>query len=210
MAKILNHLICWQVSLHSRFENAVTANDLIRLGIRLAETTAAALPNATKHVYLDIDATDDPTHGQQELALFDGHCGTRCYLPLLAFITEDDGAQHLMGALLCSAAGRSVKGVMRMVRKAVRILRPRFPSIQITVRGDCGFGYGKLINWCQCQKVDYLLAVQSTKPMRAKALWAEMEVAVWHRYQKHGYCVYDECMHQAGSWKQRYLEVQSG
>ncbi len=39
--------------------------------------------------------------------------------------------------------------------------------------------------------------------MRAKALWAEMEVAVWHRYQKHGYCVYDEWMHQSGSWKQR-------
>jgi hypothetical protein len=87
-----------------------------------------------------------------------------------------------------------------MVRKAVRILRARFPKIEITVRGDCGFGYGRLINWCERAGVDYLLAVQATKPMRDKALWAQMESAVWHRFSAPGFCVYDEWMHKAETW----------
>jgi hypothetical protein len=184
----------------SRFENAVTARELLRLGTLLSQTAVAQLPKATKHVYLDLDATVDPTHGQQELSLFDGHYDTWCYLPLLAFVTEDSDVQHLIGALLRSACGRSTKGVLWMVRKAVRILRECFPDIQITVRGDCGFGYGRLINWCERAGVGYLLAVQSTNPMRNKALWAQMEVAVWHRFNPADFCIYDEFMHKAGTW----------
>jgi hypothetical protein len=184
----------------SRFENAVTAKDLLRLGTLLSQTAVSQLPKETKHVYLDLDATVDPTHGQQELSLFDGHYDTWCYLPLLAFITEDSGTQHLMGALLRSACGRSTKGVMWMVRKAVRVLRGRFPEIKITVRGDCGFGYGRLINWCERAGVGYVLAVQATNPMREKALWAQMEVAVWFRFNTTDFCVYDEWMHNAKPW----------
>jgi hypothetical protein len=91
---------------------------------------------------------------------------------------------------------------MWMVRKAVRILRARFPQIKITVRGDCGFGYGRLINWCRRAGVGYLLAVQATKPMRNRALWAQMEVAVWHRFKPLNFGVYDEWMHQAGPWEE--------
>jgi Transposase DDE domain group 1 len=184
----------------SRFENAVTARDLLRLGTLLSQTAVAQLPKETKHVYLDLDATVDPTHGQQELSLFDGHYDTWCYLPLLAFVTEESGTQHLIGALLRSACGRSTKGVLWMVRKAVRILRAHFPAIQITVRGDCGFGYGRLINWCVRAGVGYLLAVQATNPMREKALWAQMEVAVWHRFNAMDFCIYDEWMHKAEVW----------
>lgn len=186
----------------SRFENAVGAKDLLRLGSLLAQTAVAQLSPGTRHVYLDLDATVDPTHGQQELALFDGHSDTWCYLPLLAFVTEDNGTQHLIGALLRSACGRSTKGVLWMVRKAVRLLRARFPAIGITLRGDCGFGYGRLINWCERAGVGYLLAVQSTKPMREKSLWAEMEVAVWSRFHAPDFCVYDEWMHRAQTWDQ--------
>jgi Transposase DDE domain group 1 len=185
----------------SRFENAVTAKDLLRLGTLLAQTAIAQLPRDTKHVYLDLDATVDPTHGQQELSLFDGHYDTWCYLPLLAFVTEDNGTQHLIGALLRSACGRSTKGVLWMVRKAVKVLRERFPDLAITVRGDCGFGYGRLINWCRRARVGYLLAVQATNPMRKKALWAQMETAVWHRFKPADFCVYDEFMHQAETWE---------
>jgi DDE family transposase len=184
----------------SRFENSVTARELLRLGTLLSQTAVSQLPKETKHVYLDLDATVDPTHGQQELSLFDGHYDTWCYLPLLAFVTEDDGTQHLIGALLRSACGRSTKGVLWMVRKAVRILRASFPEIQITVRGDCGFGYGRLINWCERAGVGYLLAVQATKPMQEKALWAQMELAVWFRFNMKDFCVYDEWKHKAESW----------
>lgn len=184
----------------SRFENAVTARELVRLGTLLANSVVAQLPAATKHVYLDLDATVDPCYGQQQLALFDGHYDTYCYLPLLAFLTDETGTQRLMGALLRSACGRSTKGVMWLLRKAVRILRSHFPKIEITVRGDCGFGYGKLINYCERMNVGYLLAVQSTKPMRAKAFHAQMEAGMWARFHSQGFRAFDEWQHQAYSW----------
>ena len=186
----------------SRFENAVPWRDLVRLGTLLAQRVVAQLPADTKHVYFDLDATVDPCHGQQELCLYDGHAGTQCYLPLLGFVTDETGKQRLMGALLRSAVGRSTKGNMTFLRMGVRILRERFPSLQITVRGDCGFGYGRLINWCEKMHVDYLLGVPPNPVLLAKASWAQMEAAVWARFHPVGYRVFDEWQHQANSWKQ--------
>ncbi|MBU0740959.1 transposase, partial [bacterium] len=52
-------------------------------------------------VTLDLDATDDPTHGRQQLSLFNGHYDRWCYLPLLAFATfNDESDQHLLAAVL--------------------------------------------------------------------------------------------------------------
>jgi hypothetical protein len=186
----------------SRFENAVPWRDLVRLGTLLAQHVVAQLPADTKHVYFDLDATVDPCHGQQELSLFDGHAGTQCYLPLLGFITDETGKQRLTGALLRSAVGRSTKGNMTFLRMGVRILRERFPSLKITVRGDCGFGYGRLINWCEKMHVDYLLGMHPYKPLLARASWAQMEAAVWARFRPLCYRVFDEWEHQAYSWDQ--------
>src|SRR5207249_482057 len=64
----------------SRFENAVGRADLYRLGTALADAVLTChrerLGAGVRLITIDLDATDDPTHGQQEFALFNGYYDT--------------------------------------------------------------------------------------------------------------------------------------
>ena len=88
-----------------RFENAVGRADLYRLGTAVADAVLTfhreRLGDRVRLITIDLDATDDPTHGQQELALFNGYYDTWCYLPLIvtvAFNTEP--MQFVVGGVL--------------------------------------------------------------------------------------------------------------
>ncbi len=184
----------------SRLENGVGRREIFRMGMRMASVVVSQLPADTEEVILDIDATDDPCHGQQELSLFDGHYGTYCYLPLYMHITDQRGSQRLMGTLLRSACGRSTKGVMSFIRLAVRVVRDRFPDARIVVRGDCAFGFGALMNWCDSHGVGYVFAFQSTKTSADMALPIQMEVARKHWYAGDGCREYADVTYQGRTW----------
>ena len=54
-----------------------------------------SFPSASSELVLDVDATDDPLHGNQERKYFHGYYGEYCYLPLYIFSGE-----HLLCARL--------------------------------------------------------------------------------------------------------------
>ena len=79
----------------SRFENAVSARDLKRIASALARQVLEMVPADTPLVTLEVDATDDPCHGQQQLELFNGYYREHCFVPLLVHLVETDGRRHL-------------------------------------------------------------------------------------------------------------------
>jgi Transposase DDE domain group 1 len=87
----------------SRFENAPRRADLYRMGEALAECVLERhrrrLGRRVRHITLDLDPTDDPTHGGQQLTFFNGHYDTWCYLPAAGFVTfnHEPGAVELPG-----------------------------------------------------------------------------------------------------------------
>ena len=89
----------------SRFENTVSRRDLVRWGQGLARAVIAhhrrRLHGRAQRITIDLDPTDDPTHGQQELSFFNGHYDTACYLPLVTTLTfDDEPIQYLAGIVL--------------------------------------------------------------------------------------------------------------
>jgi len=89
----------------SRFENAVGPRQLYHLGAALAESVierhATRLYHRARLVTIDLDPTDDPTHGAQQLSFFNSHYDNSCYLPMMGFITFNDEAdQYLCAAVL--------------------------------------------------------------------------------------------------------------
>jgi len=125
----------------SRFENAVRRADLYRLGRAVAETVLAfhqqRLGNTGRLITIDLDATDDPTHGQQELALFNGYYDTWCYLPLIATVTfNTEPRQYVVGALLRPGTGPGTRGVRGLLRRLFAQLQARFPRARLRVRAD--------------------------------------------------------------------------
>lgn len=184
----------------SRLENSVGITEMLRMGLRMACAVVSQLPDDTSEVVLDIDATDDECHGHQQLRLFDGHYKTVCYVPLYMHITDETGCQRLLGTLLRSATARSNKGVISFVKLAVRAVRQRFPNARIILRGDCGFGYGRLMNWCDANSVDYVLGFQATSTLKPQLLPIQMESARRHRIFGEGHREYEQFSYKGESW----------
>lgn len=143
----------------SRYENSLTKADLMRMGSAVAQCVIDQLPNDTLHVTIDIDATDDPCHGQQEFEGFNAYYDNHCYIPLLVQITDGKGTQWPVAALLRSGRTPTLAGVRGLLRRLVGLLRLRFPQIKITVRGDSAFGCDKVLRCLHALKVHYLLGI---------------------------------------------------
>ena len=152
----------------SRFENAVGRADLYRLGTALADAVLTAhrerLGGDVRLITIDLDATDDPTHGQQEFALFNGYYDTWCYLPLIATVTfNTEPIQSVVAALLRPGTGAATRGVRGLLRRLFRKLRALFPRARLRVRADAGFAEAKLLSFLDRAGVDYVLGLSGNR-----------------------------------------------
>jgi DNA-directed RNA polymerase subunit N (RpoN/RPB10) len=152
----------------SRFENAVGPRALTSLGHALADLVigqhCARRRGRARRITIDLDPTDDPTHGQQEFAFFHGHYDTWCYLPLLGFVTFDDEAeQYLVLALLRPGNSPAKRGAIGRLRTLFRKLRAAFPGACLRVRLDGGFAGEDLLAFLEAEGVEYLVAMGSNR-----------------------------------------------
>jgi hypothetical protein len=152
----------------SRFENAVGRADLYRLGTALVDAVLTShherLGDGVRLITIDLDATDDPTHGQQELALFNGYYDTWCYLPLIATVTfNTEPIQHVVTALLRPGTGAATRGVRGLLRRLFTKLRALFPRARLRVRADAGFADAKLLAFFDAAEVEYVLGLAGNR-----------------------------------------------
>jgi Transposase DDE domain group 1 len=158
----------------SRFENAVGRGDLYRLGETLADSVLAwhrqRLHGCARLITIDLDSTDDPTHGQQEFAFFNGYYDTWCYLPLLATVTFNaEPEQYLVAALLRPGTGAPTRGVRGLLRRLLATLRGTFPEARLRVRLDAGFATARLLDFLDEEEVEYLVALQGNRRLDKRA-----------------------------------------
>jgi hypothetical protein len=148
----------------SRFENGVGPRALYRMGRELAATVIARhqrrLRSRARRVTIDLDVTDDPTHGAQQLTFFHGHYDTWCYLPLLAFVTFDDETeQYLCAAVLRPGNAATATGTHDVLKRLIVLLREAFPGVRIRVRLDGGFAQPVLLTNLETWRVEYVVAM---------------------------------------------------
>lgn len=195
----------------SRMENGLRRRDLLAMGMAMAERVVAQLPADTRSVILDVDATDDPCHGQQELEFFNGYYDTHCYLPLHLYVTGPDQQQRLLGSLLRPGNANYRLGLFGMLRRAVKLLRARFPGLRIVVRADAGFGYADVLAFCEAHDLRYVLGLTSNQRLAALSTPVQMRAAVRHgRYGYDGWTgpedgcrLLDEFGYKANTWPHR-------
>jgi hypothetical protein len=118
------------------------------------ETFLALHHEPPKEIVLDIDATDDPIHGQQLGRFFHGYYDGYCYMPLYIFCGEFLLCGKLRPSDTDGAAG-SVKQLARLVER----IRRQWPQVRIIVRGDSGFCRENLMRWCEENSVDYVFGL---------------------------------------------------
>jgi hypothetical protein len=146
----------------SRFENGFSRSALLAMNQALLDTVLACRrPSKVKRITVDMDVTDDPTHGTQQLSFFNGHYGTHCYLPLLAYVTfNEEPDQHLVAAMLRAGNAPTSRGALAMLSRLVHRLQERFPRARIRVRLDGGFSQPEMFQFFDEVGVDYVVAIQ--------------------------------------------------
>ena len=140
----------------SRFENGVGVKELYRSGEFLAESVirrhAQRLRHRAYRVTIDLDPTDDPTHGAQQLSFFNGHYDTWCYLPVMGFVSfNDEAEQYLCAAVLRPGNVGAAVGAVALLRRLVRMIRHHIPGVRIRVRLDGGFAHPAVLEFLDAQ-----------------------------------------------------------
>jgi hypothetical protein len=150
----------------SRFENAVGWQDLylasVALADRVIEHHRTRLKGRARRITIDLDPTDDPTHGQQEFSFFNGHYDTWCYLPLVATLTFNvEPTQYLVAAVLRPGTSPAKRGALGLLARLLRRLRAAFPGATLRVRLDGGFASPEVLDFLEGEAVEYVVAMAS-------------------------------------------------
>ncbi len=102
-----------------------------------------------KEIVIDVDATDDPLHGDQEGRFFHGYYGHYCYLPLYFF-----SGDRLLCARLREGDEEPATGCVEELSRIVAQVRAAWPEVRIVLRGDSGFCREAIMSWCETHRVE--------------------------------------------------------
>jgi hypothetical protein len=192
----------------SRFENALGPKALMRMGCALADTVVERhrrrLRGRVKRITVELDPTDDPTHGAQQLTFFNGHYDTWCYLPVAGFVQFDEEPEQYLFAYLLRPGNASAKlGAIGLLRRIVTRLREAFPKARIRVRLDGGFAGAEMFDFLEHERLEYVIAMAENSVLKTHAQplmgWArqlsELSGATEH--------LYGECRYAAQTWSRK-------
>ena len=107
-----------------------------------------------RQLIIDLDATHDPIHGEQEGRHFNAFYDCYCYLPLYIF-----AGRHLLAAKLRGADKDAADGAKDEIARIVAQIRERWPDVRIILRADSGFARDDLMDWCENSSVDYIFGL---------------------------------------------------
>src|SRR6202162_1033110 len=147
--------LCSQPTI-SRWENAPTLREIIRLTYALVDIWCRSYPKPPRSVVLDIDDTVDVVHGHQQLAQWNAHYDERCFLPIHVY---DAATGAPVTVILRPGKTPSGVEVRKLLSRLFGRIRRRWPSTHITIRGDGHYGREEAMTWCENYGIDYIFGL---------------------------------------------------
>ena len=192
----------------SRFENSVDRADLYRMGIALADAVIERhrrrLKRKAKRITIDLDPTDDPTHGAQQLTFFNGHYDTWCYLPVAGFLTfNEEPEQYLFAYVLRPGNVGAAVGALGILSRLVPKLRTAFPRARLRVRLDGGFAAPEIFAFLEREGLEYAVAMAKNKVLARRAARLMGTARRLSRESGETEHLYKDCRYAAGTWEKR-------
>src|ERR1700684_2159854 len=168
----------------SRWENSPWPRDLLKLQDALLDwfvKICGKQVRKRREILLDVDSTDDPTHGQQQLSFFNGGYDQHMYHPLLIF---ERHTGCLLGALFRPGRVVSLARIIPLLLRSVPRLRREFPKVRIKLRADAGFATPLLYEFCEFFGIQYAIGIGNNSRLQGKAQRLQHRLA--RRYRRTG------------------------
>ena len=187
----------------SRWENSPAPRDLLHLQDALLDwfvKICGAQVRKRGEILLDVDSTDDPTHGQQQLSFFNGGYDQHMYHPLLIF---ERHTGCLLSARLRRGTAASHARIIPLLLRIVPRLQRAFPKVRIQLRADAGFALPLLYEFCEFFGIQYVIGVSANSRLQGKA--QHLQRCLARRYRRTGkpQRSFSSCLHRAYSWSHR-------
>lgn len=184
----------------SRWENGFSARDGYRLAAALGEVylRERERDGVPQRIVLDLDSTDDPTHGEQEGSAYHGSFRQHMYPPLLVF---DGETGQCISAILRPGTAHAGHGALAILKRLVARLRARWPAVSIELRADAGFAKPEIHAYCEQERIAYTIGLGANARLTALAapLVAAAVAASAHADGAKTRLL-DETPYQADSW----------
>jgi hypothetical protein len=181
----------------SRFENRISRTELYRMALVLLNQFIASYAAPPKVIVLDVDDTEDPVHGQQEQARYDGYYGGYCFLPLHVY----EGLSGRLITTLLKAKRFTGPQMLAVLKRLGKRLRQAWPETLVIVRGDSHFAYPEVMQWIEAQPhMGYVTGLTSNAVLQHLA--HEVVAQATRAYVRSGQKVtrFHSTCYQAGTW----------
>jgi len=181
----------------SRFENSISRTDLYRIASAFLDVFIDSYQTAPEAIILDFDETADPTHGNQQLTLFNAFHDTYCYMPLHIY---EGKSGKLITTILRPGKRPSGKEIVSILKRIVKRIRAAWPEVGIVFRGDAHYSTPEVFDFCNTHNVKYILGLTTREPMlkKANSLIKQAKELYWLENQP--VKRFGEFNYQANSW----------
>jgi hypothetical protein len=162
--------------------DAALSQRLRRLNDYLPELFIRTRRLPPKFVILDVDPTDDPTHGQQVLSFFHGYFDQHQYFPLLVF---DGETGFPLAAWLRPGTVHASCGVVTTLGPIVQALRAAWPEVLILLRGDTGLAVPEIYEFCEAEGLLYAIGYSSNEVLKERTATALSDLQTYYAFYQH-------------------------
>ena len=192
----------------SRFENSVSSKDLFMMGSELAdiviEQHAKRLGGKARLITIDLDPTDDPTHGAQQLTFFNGHYDSFCYLPVVGTLQFDgEKEKYLFTVILRPGNAHASLGARGILIRLLTRLRDAFPKTRFRVRLDGGFATPAILDYLEFEQVEYVVGMPGNPRLEKRAQRLMGKVRMRSRASGKTETLFGETLYAAKTWSHR-------
>ena len=182
----------------SRLENTPSWRDLARMSLGMIDLFCDSFARVPSRITLDIDDTDDPAHGQQELILFNTHSGGYCFQPIHIF---EAGTGKPVLSLLRPGKRPSGEEAAQVLRHVIARIRRNWPRVEIMVRGDSHYAAPEVLDLLEKTHCTYILGLSTNRRLAPMAQpWAEDVATRRALSKKEKVRRFHQTTYQAGSW----------
>ena len=184
----------------SRFENSISKTDLYRIAQAFVDGFIDSYKRAPEVIILDLDDTEDKTHGSQQLSFFNAYHDSRCFMPIHIY---EGKSGKLVTTILRTGKRPSGKEITMILRRIVKRIRKAWPNVGIIVRGDSHYACPEVFDFCEENDLKYVLGLTVRDPIKEKARALSQKAEELYSLKNEHVKLLGEFFYQAGSWARR-------
>jgi len=184
----------------TRLENSVSRTTLYRLAGAFIDSFIDSYVHQPRAIILDIDDTDDTTHGAQQLSMFNGYHNEYCYQPMHIY---EGQSGKLITTILRPGKRPSGKDIVSILKRVVSRIRKIWPKTEIIVRGDSHFSTPEVHDYCEEHDVHYVLGQTGNKALLLQGAGIVAQAKRLYDRKQEKVRLYHSMYYQAGSWSKK-------